>query len=241
MPRVIKHPEIRRAEILNAAFKLFLERGYDNTSVNDVIAHAGLSKGMVYHHFDSKESLLTALFERITDRTYQVLAPVIEAQGIDARTRLQGVLDRGAEIRMQTVEFTRSLFVSLLRPESKLLYDRISEAWIERMRPILASIIADGVRSGDFKTADPEGVGDLILLMGAATKYILDQGMAAKTARERDAAAALLRKRLKFHAGALSRILGLPDNAFSIGPPDFAAAFMRALNPVGIKRSSRSK
>lgn len=40
MPRVVKHPEIRRAEILDQAFSIFLKRGYDNTSVNDVIARA---------------------------------------------------------------------------------------------------------------------------------------------------------------------------------------------------------
>src|SRR4051812_20150065 len=125
MPRVIKRPEVRRAEILDAAFKIFLQRGYDNTSLNEVIASAGLSKGMFYHHFASKEALLSALFERVTEQTYQVLAPVLNEKGLDPKVRLQRVLDRGAEIRLQNVELTRSLFVSLLRPESKLLYERI--------------------------------------------------------------------------------------------------------------------
>jgi len=241
MPRVIKHPDVRRAEILDAAFKIFVERGYDNTSLNEVIANASLSKGMFYHHFASKEDLLTALFERVTEQTYQVLAPVLNEKGLDAKVRLQRVLDRGVEIRLQNVELTRSLFVSLLRPESKLLYDRISEAWTQRMRPILKSIIEEGVRTGAFDTEDPEGVGDLILQMGVATKYILDRGMAAKTARAREAAAQSLETRLKFHAVALSRILGLPDDTFSIGPPDFPVTFMRALNPVGIRRPKRGR
>jgi AcrR family transcriptional regulator len=43
MPRVIKRPEIRRVEVLDAAFRMFVEQGYDNTSLNDVIAGAGLS------------------------------------------------------------------------------------------------------------------------------------------------------------------------------------------------------
>jgi hypothetical protein len=109
------------------------------------------------------------------------------------------------------------------------------------MRPILGSIIEEGVRTGTFDTRDPEGVGDLILQMAVATKYILDRGMAAKTSRDRDAAAALLQQRLRFHAVALSRMLGLPDDTFSIGPPEFPVAFMRALNPVGIKRSANAK
>ena len=232
MPRVIKHPEIRRAEILDAAFGMFLARGYDNTSLNEIIAGAGLSKGMFYHHFASKEALLTALFERLTEQTYQAFAPILSDKGLDAKTRLQRVLDRGAEIRMQYVELTRSIFVSLLQPESRLLYERINEAWIERMRPVLTALIEEGVETGVFQTEDAEGAADLLLQMGVATKYLLDRGMAAETLEERDAAALALETRLRFHAVALARILALPDNTFSIGPEGFAGKFMKALNPL---------
>ena len=61
MPRVIKHPELRRSEILDCAQSLFLARGYDCASLNDVIAAVGLSKGAFYHYFASKEALLEAL------------------------------------------------------------------------------------------------------------------------------------------------------------------------------------
>jgi TetR/AcrR family transcriptional regulator, cholesterol catabolism regulator len=49
MPRVIKYPDIRRAEILDRALALFLQHGYDNISLNDLIANAGISKGAFYH------------------------------------------------------------------------------------------------------------------------------------------------------------------------------------------------
>jgi len=232
MARVIKQAEIRRAEILDAAFKMFIERGFDNTSLNEIIAHARLSKGMFYHHFASKEALLEAIFGRITEHTYNILEPVISAKDVDPKSRLQQLLDRTADIRLQTVEFTREVFASLLRPESKLLYQRIGESWTERMRPVLTKIVEDGVAAGVFRTEDPEGVGDLILQMEAGSKYLVEQGMLARTARQRDAAAAVLEKRIKFHAVALSRILGLPDQTFAIGPDDFAYKFLKALNPL---------
>jgi Bacterial regulatory proteins, tetR family len=61
MPRVIKHPDLRRSEILDQAIALFLSRGYDTTSLNDIIAEAGISKGAFYHYFPSKEALIAAL------------------------------------------------------------------------------------------------------------------------------------------------------------------------------------
>lgn len=56
-------PETRRAQILDAAMACFGERGYHETSIDDIAAHTGLSKGAVYHHFAGKREILLALFE----------------------------------------------------------------------------------------------------------------------------------------------------------------------------------
>lgn len=233
MPRVVKHSEIRRTEILDAAFKMFVKRGYDSTSLNDIISSAGFSKGMFYHHFASKEVLLEALFDRITDQTYTELDPIIKSTNVDPKTKLQQILDRGAEIRLQSVEFGRGVFVALLQPENKELYHRIGSAWTARMRPIFTRIIKEGVEAGAFRTQDPEGVGDLILQMGIAARYLVEQGMIAQTTRERDAAISALDTRIKFQAQVIGRCLDLPDDTFTIGPPDFANRFLKALNPIG--------
>jgi AcrR family transcriptional regulator len=238
MPRVIKHPEIRRAEILDAAFGMFIQRGYDNTSLNDVITGAGLSKGMFYHHFPSKEALLEALFARITDQGYAALEPIINQPKVDPKSRLQQVLVRGAEIRLESVEFTREVFQSLLRPENKDLYHRIEEAWASRMRPILTRIIAEGVEKKAFSTADPEGVADLLLQMQISAKYLVERGTVASTARARDAAAEELDRRMKMHAVVIARSLKLPDETFTIGPPNFAKKFLKALNPLSRGKSN---
>jgi AcrR family transcriptional regulator len=67
MPRVIKHPDIRRAELLDRASRLFVQHGYENVSLNDLIADAGVSKGAFYHWFPSKDALITAVTERSVD------------------------------------------------------------------------------------------------------------------------------------------------------------------------------
>jgi len=53
-----------RASILDSAFRIFLEKGYDGTSLSDVLATVPYSKGALYYHFESKESLLEAVIER---------------------------------------------------------------------------------------------------------------------------------------------------------------------------------
>lgn len=60
------HPELTRERIINAATELFTDRGYDKTSMQDIIdATGGLSKGAVYHHFRSKEDLFDAVADRM--------------------------------------------------------------------------------------------------------------------------------------------------------------------------------
>jgi AcrR family transcriptional regulator len=231
MPRVIKNSRIRRAEILDEAFRIFVERGYENVSLNDIIREAGLSKGMFYHHFESKEALLLALFDRVTDETYEALQPILADRRTDPRQRLQDVLHRSALLRLQQAEATRSVFVAFHRPESAHLYDGISRAWMERFRPVLASIIEDGVAKKNFKTFDPEGVAQMVLEHAIGTKELITCGLDAKSVDERDEAAKRLARRLRLHGLALSRILGLPDGSLKIGKRDFAAKLFELLNP----------
>ena len=75
-----KYPEVTVEKILDTAQQLFLEKGYDNTTIQDIVDHlGGLSKGAVYHHFKSKEEIIDAVsdrmfsvnnpFERVKDRS----------------------------------------------------------------------------------------------------------------------------------------------------------------------------
>ena len=66
-----------RQEILRTAARLFQQRGYDATSMNDVAAALKLSKGGLYHHFQSKDEILFEIMDHAMEITEQrVLAPV---------------------------------------------------------------------------------------------------------------------------------------------------------------------
>ena len=61
-----KYPEITEARILDAAERLFLEKGYENTTIQDIVDALGdLTKGAVYHHFKSKEEIVDAVGDRM--------------------------------------------------------------------------------------------------------------------------------------------------------------------------------
>ena len=69
MPRN-KYPEQTVEKILDAAAALFAEKGYQSTTLQDIIDATGLSKGAVYHHFRSKEEIARKVGDRMGDEMW---------------------------------------------------------------------------------------------------------------------------------------------------------------------------
>lgn len=61
MTRITKAPDERRMELFNAAQALFFTKGYEKTSVKDIVKQVGVAKGLFYYYFESKQALLEAL------------------------------------------------------------------------------------------------------------------------------------------------------------------------------------
>ena len=62
--RIVKEATERKNEILDAAAVLFMKKGFDNTSTNDILDAVGIARGTLYHHFKSKEEVMDALIDR---------------------------------------------------------------------------------------------------------------------------------------------------------------------------------
>ena len=65
--RITKSVEERRTEILDVASRLFMIKGYDETSTNDILDEIGIARGTLYYHFKSKEAILDAVIMRMVD------------------------------------------------------------------------------------------------------------------------------------------------------------------------------
>ncbi|WP_195167358.1 TetR/AcrR family transcriptional regulator [Mycobacteroides abscessus] len=230
MPRVVKHPELRRTELLDLAMTLFLERGYERVSLNDLIATSGMSKGAFYHYFSSKEALVSALAARSADQAFEALRPVFEAQGRGALERLNSGLRAGYEVKMALgAPESIGAMASMMRPENQSLLRRISAIWEDRFRPVLTEVIAQGVAEAVFDTFDPEGVGDMIQGLAATMGTAVQRIIAAPDAPARAQAidAAVLRQRL--YGIATDRILGLPDGTVEVLDRDQIEALVAML------------
>jgi AcrR family transcriptional regulator len=80
-----------RSRIVAAAVALFAEQGYDATSVNQVVARAGVAKGALYHHFGSKDDLLYEVYRELVDRQRAGLAEIL-ARGLSPTDTLRAIV-----------------------------------------------------------------------------------------------------------------------------------------------------
>jgi AcrR family transcriptional regulator len=217
MPRVIKHPDLRRGEMLDRALTLFLQHGYDNVSLNDLIADAGVSKGAFYHWFPSKDALIAALVERSAQEALSAVEDALTECRGDALERLNALLKTGFDVKMRmgTPEQLPAM-VSLLRPDNAHLYGRIVAVGEDLFRPLLTRAISDGVADGVFFTFDPEGVGDMIQGLAARTNTNIVDVLGAGDESARDHAIDVLAGRFRLHGLAIDRILGLPDDSVTV-------------------------
>ena len=216
MPRVLKHPDLRRSEILNHSLALFLSRGYDNVSLNDIIADAGISKGVFYHYFLSKEALLVALTDRFAHQTLAQLDEVLTDRTLNPLQRLNAFLAKGTRIKTKLAPGAWAVFGALFRPENQGLYQRVIAASELLFKPILTDIISQGVKERLFDTDDPEGVADLLHQLASNTASFVTRIVGAATAQEKQEALKAFHKRLRLNGVTIDRLLGLPDGTLYV-------------------------
>ena len=155
-PRFDKLPEDKQAAILTAAREEFLERGYDDASLNQIIAAAGISKGSFYYYFEDKADLFVAVVDDLLD-----FDALIEGSGLLAsanRASFWGAMDQMVEASFEVVEQRPELIrigqVMHRMPESA----RGSGAMVEFFEGVAArvsAILAHGQKVGAIRDDMP--------------------------------------------------------------------------------------
>jgi AcrR family transcriptional regulator len=225
--RVIKAPAVRRAELIDCAQRLFLLKGYERTTINDVIAATGLSKGAFYHHFRAKEDLLEAIAARFTAGAVAHVEVVRADGGLDALQRLNLLLAMSREWKAEHLPELKAMFTTLLRPENAVLYHRIVGAVFAVMAPAVTAIIEQGQREGVFDVTDARTAADTLLRLGEGRRLIVVQAMGQAESGDVDGAADLLLRRLRAEEAIIDRILGLaPGSIDIVGPVDAMKAML---------------
>ncbi len=156
--------ETRRRQILDAAEKVFSERGIDKARMDDIVDEAGLSKGALYWYFKSKDALIRALLDRVFISDLREAEALIEMEGSSSERLRKFIGYAVAEYqRFEKLMPLAYEFVALAA-RSKAVRQTVV-GYFERYTSILAEIIQQGVNSGEFQSCDPEMVATSLIAM----------------------------------------------------------------------------
>ncbi len=157
-----KHPEETVNRILTTAFRLFMEKGYEHTSVQEIIDNlGGLSKGAIYHHFKSKEDILVAVSDRMTAESNRMLARIRDRCDLNGKEKLKTIFKASINRPVQNDIFT---VAPDFHNNPKLLFSLLHDT-IDNVAPdYILPIIEQGIADGTIETEYPEQLAELILL-----------------------------------------------------------------------------
>ncbi len=158
-----KHPEETINLILDVASRLFLEKGYEHTSIQDIIDHlGGLSKGAIYHHFKSKEDILVAVTERMTEESNRMLLNIRDQKNVSGKEKLQSIFKESLNRPVQDDIFT---VAPHLGANPRLLFSMLGETISEVAPNYIQPILEQGMADGTIKVDYPLETAELIMLL----------------------------------------------------------------------------
>lgn len=155
----MKKGEKRKHELLNIAYRMFITRGYENTSVDDIIAEAGIAKGTYYYYFESKEQTLEEVIGLMIDKETEAAASIVDAP-LPVEQKIVAII---ASIR--PTEEEEPIEGALMQPENIIMHQKIKKKLVEKVVPLLVKVTEEGVEQGIFNCDNiPERVRMMLLL-----------------------------------------------------------------------------
>jgi len=145
-----------RKKILEVSKDLFLEKGFDNTSIQDIIdGLGGLTKGVIYHHFESKDEILQSI---VSENNQEILN--YNWRGDTALKKIQNsLMDAFSNLKYQRLVYS----VSIMLRSPRLLGEQYLSLFSDFL-PEIRKKVYEGVKDESIKTEYPEELADLIIL-----------------------------------------------------------------------------
>ncbi len=157
-----KYPEETIRLILDAAAALFMEKGYEKTSLQDIINATKLSKGAIYHHFASKEEIFVQICERIGRQNEKELGVIRDNPHLSGKEKLQEIF-RASLLHDNQERILR--IVPCLVDNPKFLAMEIRNLYMEVVPDYIQPILEEGIADGSIHTEHPKELAEALMML----------------------------------------------------------------------------
>lgn len=159
----MKKGDLKRASILETAEKLFFEKGYEQTSIQDILDALSMSKGGFYHHFTSKEAILSEICENHVIASLGQLKWDLFGTDSSPIDKLNLLLRKVNLFERENTAFAALLLKVGYVDGDVRVRDRIRSVVIAQLAPLVNDVIAEGMKTGDFFVRNLGQIGAIVL------------------------------------------------------------------------------
>lgn len=159
MTRIVKNPIVRREEIITIAEQLFVQQGYEHTSVSDIVKQAKVAQGTFYYYFQSKDQVLEAITDRFVDDIHSMLKNTnlnTTMNAIEKTINLYQNLSMYGKNREKLIQY-------LHQERNVHLHFKLEKKILPKISPVFQHIIEQGINEGLFTTKHPGEAAKVIL------------------------------------------------------------------------------
>ena len=205
---------VKRDAFLDAAQRLIQTKGYEGTSVQDVLFEVDTSKGAFYHYFDSKSALLDGVISRMVDGALASVQPIVDDPALPATDKLRALFAGIAAFKTARKELLLALIEVWLSDDNALVRERFRRVVVARLTPVMATIVREGQAEGLFDVTSPDDVAGVfvsfILSLNQSTTELFLARQAGSISLDD------VRRALDAQVEAMERILGAPSGSISL-------------------------
>lgn len=153
-----KTKEERRNEIIETAGKLFEEKGYEQTQVQDIVNEIGVAKGLFYYYFKSKDEVMEELADRYADAIIDAVNKLID-KDISTFDKINRIF----QIFIDSAEKKFGIFMGILNVKNGKTHERIFFNVGKKMVPLVTELILSGNDKGECNCSDPKFITEFLV------------------------------------------------------------------------------
>ena len=194
----MKKGERRKQELLKIAYRMFIEKGYENTSIDEIINEAGIAKGTYYYYFESKEVTLEAVIDMMIEEEVGRAKEVLAAS-MPVPRKLVSVI-----YSLRPVQDEQVIAKALDVKENIVMHEKTNRRIVEEAVPLLTEVVKEGISQEIFNCTNIEERVKMLLIM---SQQMFDDGIF--TDRDVEVYVDMVEKALGAKSGTMSFIVEL--------------------------------
>jgi len=201
MARITKNPETRRKEFIEVARELFMEKGFEQTSISDITSKMGMSHGSFFYYFKSKNDVMKAVICDILNYWKEFMDNLVANEEMNGLEKMQLILQMSIE--SSTVKQDINEFFE--KKGNAAMYQEYRKRSHEIIMPLITEIVEQGVEEGIFDLEFPK---ETVEYVG----YILQNlGSSLRTSNVYE-----YRRKIRALEIFMTRVAGIGENEFSL-------------------------